>query len=140
MHVGLQVLEAQAHRGERRAQLVRRVGDERALRADELLEACRGGVERLGEHGELGGALRHLGARGEVAGSERPAASSRSCSGLVTERASSWLARNTMPSTTPPVAASSSQMCRIWSSIIEAGYVMRTAPWMPSTEPIGSAT
>ena len=42
-----------------------------------------------------------------------------------------------MPSTTPPVAASSSQMWRIWSSITDAGYVMRTAPWMPSTEPIG---
>ena len=36
-----------------------------------------------------------------------------------------------MPSTTPPVAASSNQMCRIWSSITDAGYVMRTAPWMP---------
>ena len=45
-----------------------------------------------------------------------------------------------MPSTTPPVAASSSQMWRIWSSITDAGYVMRTAPWIPSTEPMGSAT
>ena len=45
-----------------------------------------------------------------------------------------------MPSTTPPVAASSSQMWRIWSSITEAGYVMRTAPWMPPADPTGSAT
>ena len=45
-----------------------------------------------------------------------------------------------MPSTTPPVAASSSQMCRMRSSITDAGYVMRTAPWMPVAEPTGSAT
>ncbi len=45
-----------------------------------------------------------------------------------------------MPSTTPPVAASSNQMWRIWSSITDAGNVMRTAPSMPPTEPIGNAT
>ncbi len=56
------------------------------------------------------------------------------------ERARRRLTRNTIPSTTPPVAASSNQMWRIWSSMIDAGYVMRTAPWMPLAEPIGSAT
>ena len=70
-HVGFEVLEPEPERGQGRAQLVRRVGDERALRADELLEARRGRVERLREHGELGRALRHRGADRQVATAER---------------------------------------------------------------------
>ena len=44
-----------------------------------------------------------------------------------------------MPSTTPPVAASSNQIRRMPSSTIDAGYVICTAPSTPVAEPTGIA-
>ena len=50
----LQILEPEAQGSERSAQLVRGIGDEGPLRADELLEARGHGVELLGERTNLG--------------------------------------------------------------------------------------
>ena len=60
------LLEPQPQAGERRAQLVRRVGDEVALAGHEALEPRRHAVERRGEAALLRAAL-DLGAHGQVA-------------------------------------------------------------------------
>ena len=112
-----------------------------ALRADELLEPRRGRVERLGQHGELGGALRHLRARGEVARAERvrPRPRGRRAAWSPNARAAGWRGtrcrarRRRSPRAATRCGGSGRRSPT-------PGYVMRTAPWMPSTEPTGSAT
>ena len=61
-----QLVEAQPHGGERRAQLVRDVGRELALAADELRDLDRGGIQGAGDAIELG-EVEAPGTRGEVA-------------------------------------------------------------------------
>ena len=66
----LEQLDAEADARERRAQLVRGVGEQHAVRADQLLDARGRAVEALGEPRHLVAAL-DLDARREVAGAER---------------------------------------------------------------------
>ena len=61
-----EVLEPQPQRGERRAQLVRGVGDELVLRMDEPLELGDGAVEDRRERLDLGRAAADVGARLEM--------------------------------------------------------------------------
>ena len=63
-------LEPEAEARQRRAQLVRRVGEQHAMGADQLLDAGGGAVEARGEARHLVAAL-DLDARGELAGAER---------------------------------------------------------------------
>ena len=65
--LGLEVLEPEPQRRERRPQLVRRVGDEVLLRADEPLDLRGGVVEARRELGDLRRARRCFAARREVA-------------------------------------------------------------------------
>ena len=69
-HIGFEVLESEPEGCEWCAQLMGRVGDERALAADELFEARRGGVERLGEDRHLARSLGHGGAHRQIAPTE----------------------------------------------------------------------
>ncbi len=70
VHVGFEVFQSQSHGRERRAQLVRRVGDEPTLSPDQGFETRRGGVERFGEHGEFGRPLGDLGPHRQIAAAE----------------------------------------------------------------------
>ena len=113
-----------------------------ALRADELLEARRGRVERLGEHGQLRRAV----AAPRRAPTGRRAPSEPAAAFEVGER----LGHRTREQQAGQehdaehdAAGGREQQPDVrgcWSSITDAGYVMRTAPWMPAAEPIGSAT
>ena len=69
--VALEVLEPQPQRRQRRPQLVRCVGDELALRAEQLLQPADGLVEHRGERAHLGRALVLGRARGEIAVPDR---------------------------------------------------------------------
>ena len=84
-----QVLEPQAQRGERRAQLVRGVGGEVALRGDQALEPAGHGVEGAGEVLDLARPGRLADARRQLAAARAATADRRSrCSGPVMVRAS----------------------------------------------------
>ena len=141
MHVGFEVLEPQPHGGERRAELVRRVGDERALRTDELFEARRGRVERLREHGQLRRDRAGTSARDrEVAPTERTR-------GLleVGERLGHRAGEQEAGQEHDPehdAAGRREQQPDVADLVVDhrRRVVMRTAPWMPAAEPIGSAT
>ena len=124
----LEVLQPEPQRGERCAQLMRRVGDERLLRRHQLLEPPCGAVERLRELADLGWAVGYGRAASRSPCPSRAAARSRSSSGFVTWRARRRLTRNTMPRMTAPTAASTSHVRRMRASTNDVGYVTRNAP------------
>ena len=65
--VAVEVLEAQLQPGERGAQLVRGIGDERALGGEQRVEAVGHRGDRVGQRPQLGRAARRSGRNGEVA-------------------------------------------------------------------------
>ena len=62
----LQVLEAKSQRGQRRAQLVRGVGDERVLGGQQLIEPRSHRGDRVGQRAQLGWTAGRFGRDGEV--------------------------------------------------------------------------
>ena len=137
---GVAVLEPQAQRRQRRAQLVRGVGDELVLRAHEQPELRDRLVEDARERPHLGRAVALGRARVEVAGADRGRGRSSPRSGRVTKRASRQPTSAAAASTTAAMPASSSQYRRTRASSVEVGYVMRTAPWTVPPEATGTAT